>query len=131
VDRILDVFPSHQQEQVRAQLASALLGVVSQRLLQKSDSQGRVAAFEVLIASSAVRTMVREGKTHQLLGAMEIGAREGMQTLDRAVETLLKAGAVTREEALRYLRSPGLLNAASPGLPAGTVPPTAPPLPQA
>jgi len=135
VDRIIDVFPSHQQEQVRAQLASALLGVVSQRLLQKSNSQGRVAAFEVLIASSAVRTIVREGKTHQLLGAMEIGSREGMQTLDRAVETLLQGGEITREEAVRYLRSPGLLKTPSPDLPAAASPPPAPPraelLPQA
>jgi pilus retraction protein PilT len=127
IDRIIDVFPSHQQEQVRGQIASALLGVVSQRLLRKSDGQGRVAAFEVLLASNAVRTMVREGKTHQLLGAMEIAVREGMQTLDRAVEHLLHEGVITREEAVRYLRSPALLNKAVPSLPE-SMPVAAPPL---
>lgn len=109
VDRIIDVFPAHQQEQVRSQLASALLGIVSQRLLRKADGQGRVACFEVLVANSAVRTIVREAKTHQLLGMMEIGVKEGMQTMDRGVEELLREGLVTRDEALKYLRRPEAL----------------------
>jgi twitching motility protein PilT len=112
VDRMIDVFPAHQQEQVRSQLASALLGIVSQRLLQKVDRRERVACFEVLVANSAIRTIVREGKTHQLLGMMEIGIKEGMQTLDRSVEQLLAEELVTREEALKYLRRPEALAAA-------------------
>jgi twitching motility protein PilT len=106
IDRVIDVFPPHQQEQIRAQLASALLGVVSQRLLQRKDGSGRVAAFEVLLANSAVRSMIREGKTHQLLGSMEISFREGMQTLDRSVESLYQSGQVSKEEACRYVRNP-------------------------
>ncbi len=106
VDRIVDVFPPYQQEQVRSQLAAGLLGVVSQRLLRRSDGLGRVAAFEILLATHAVRAMVREGKTHLLVNAMETGFRDGMQTLDRSVEALCRAGRVTRDEALRYVRSP-------------------------
>jgi twitching motility protein PilT len=112
VDRIIDVFPAHQQEQVRSQLASALLGIVSQRLLRKEEARARVACFEVLVANSAIRTIIREGKTHQLLGMMEIGVKEGMQTMDRSVEQLFSEGLVSREEALKYLRRPETLAAA-------------------
>jgi len=112
VDRVIDVFPAHQQEQVRTQFASALLGVVSQRLLQRADGCGRVAAFEVLLANNAVRTMIRERKTHQVLGAMEIGVKDGMQTLDRSVLELMSEGLVSREEALKYLRAPSSLGPA-------------------
>ena len=112
VDRIIDVFPAHQQEQVRSQFASALLGVVSQRLLQRADGAGRVAAFEVLLANNAVRTMIRERKTHQMLGSMEIGVKEGMQTLDRSVAELVNEGLVSREEALKYVRAPSSLGPA-------------------
>lgn len=115
IDRIIDVFPPHQQEQIRAQIASALLGVVSQRLLQRRDGSGRVAAFEVLLANSAVRAMIREGKTHQLLGSMEISFREGMQTLDRSVEALYQNGHITKEEACRYVRNPAQLGSLSSG----------------
>jgi twitching motility protein PilT len=113
VDRIIDVFPAHQQEQVRSQFASALLGVVSQRLLRKSDGVGRVAAFEVLISNNAVRTIVREGKTHQLLGTMETGVKEGMQTLDRSIQDLFRSGLVSREEALKYVRNPASIEGAA------------------
>jgi len=105
IDRIIDVFPAHQQEQVRTQLAASLLAVVSQRLLVGKQGPGRVAAFEILMATSAVRTLIREGKTHQLLSAMEIGGREGMVTLDHSLLELVVAGRVAREEALRYMRT--------------------------
>jgi twitching motility protein PilT len=105
VDRIIDVFPAHQQEQIRTQLASALLAVISQRLLPARLGGGRVAAFEILMATAAVRTLVREGKTHQLLSAMEIGSRDGMVTMDHSLQNLLGAGKITREEALRYVRT--------------------------
>ncbi len=115
IDRIIDVFPPHQQEQIRAQIASALLGVVSQRLLQRRDGSGRVAAFEVLLGNSAVRSMIREAKTHQLLGSIEISFREGMQTLDRSVESLYQSGQVSKEEACRYVRNPAQFAARLPG----------------
>ena len=105
VDRIIDVFPAHQQEQIRTQLASSLLAVVSQRLLAAKQGGGRVAAFEILMATAAVRALIREGKTHQLLSAMEIGSRDGMVTMDHSLQALLLAGKVTREEALRYIRT--------------------------
>jgi pilus retraction protein PilT len=105
VDRIIDVFPAHQQEQVRTQLAASLLAVVSQRLLSPKQGGGRVAAFETLIATAAVRAVIREGKTHQLLSIMEIGSKDGMVTMDHSIEELMRAGKVTREEALRYVRN--------------------------
>ena len=105
VDRIIDVFPAHQQEQVRTQLAASLLAVVSQRLLAPKQGGGRVAAFEILIATAAVRAVIREGKTHQLLSIMEIGSRDGMLTMDHSIEELMRTGKVTREEALRYVRT--------------------------
>jgi twitching motility protein PilT len=106
VDRIVDVFPPHQQSQVRVQLAASLLAVVSQRLLVRADGSGRVGAFEILIGTPAVRAMVREGKTHQLLSTMETNLREGMQTMDRAVLDLARNAVITVEEAARYMRNP-------------------------
>jgi twitching motility protein PilT len=115
VDRIIDVFPAHQQEQVRAQLAASLLAVVSQRLLVRREGAGRVAAFEVLAATAAVRALIRENKTHQLVSAMEIGSRDGMMTMDHSIKELLLAGKIEREEALRYLRSTSSLPPPAPG----------------
>ncbi|MFT6395905.1 MAG: twitching motility protein PilT, partial [Bradymonadia bacterium] len=84
IDRVIDVFPPFQQPQVRSQLAAALLGVVSQRLLPRADGRGRVAAFEVMVANTAIRTLVREGKMHQAAGVMETNLADGMITLDRS-----------------------------------------------
>jgi len=103
--RIIDVFPSYQQNQVRAQLASALLAVVSQRLIPAKEEGSRAAAFEILLASSAVRTLIRESKTHQMVAAIEMGLREGMQTLDRSLESLVREGRITMEEASRHMRN--------------------------
>ena len=115
VDRIVDVFPPHQQSQIRVQLGAALLAVVSQRLLVRADGHGRVAAFEVLIGTPAVRAMVREGKTHQLLSTMETNVREGMQTMDRAVMELARSGAISIDEAARYMRNPAALKSLGDG----------------
>jgi twitching motility protein PilT len=115
IDRMIDVFPAHQQEQVRTQLAASLLAVVSQRLLLGKQGPSRVAAFEILMATPAVRTLIREAKTHQLLSAMEIGGRDGMVTLDHSIEELVLAGKVTREEALRYMRTTSSLPVEKPG----------------
>jgi twitching motility protein PilT len=94
IDRVIDVFPPHQQQQVRVQLAESLAGVVTQQLLPTVDGKGRVAAVEVLVAIPAIRNMIREGKVHQIRSAMQAGGRHGMQTMDRALAALVKTGKV-------------------------------------
>ena len=100
IDRIIDVFPPHQQQQVRTQLASALQGIVTQQLLPTSDGRGRAVAAEVLVATPAVRNLIREGKTHQIYSAMQAGGKFGMQTMDMSLAGLVKKGAITMEIAL-------------------------------
>jgi twitching motility protein PilT len=109
VDRIVDVFPPHQQQQVRVQLANILEGVLSQTLVPTVDGDGRVAAVEVMMATSAIRNMVREGKSHQLPGVIETGQRDGMQTLDQALMALLRRGLITREAVLARANNPDYL----------------------
>ena len=101
ISRIVDVFPPHQQEQVRAQLAEALLGVVAQTLVPALDGSGRVAALEVMVATPAIRNLIRENKTHQMLSAIQTGAREGMQSLDQALKALVKQRRIHPDEALK------------------------------
>ncbi|OIQ07681.1 type IV pilus twitching motility protein PilT [Neomoorella thermoacetica] len=100
VERIIDAFPPHQQQQIRIQMAGVLEGVISQQLLPRRDDSGRVAAVEVLVATPAVRALIREGKTHQLPSAIQTGAREGMLPMDKALAQLYLAGIVEREAAL-------------------------------
>jgi twitching motility protein PilT len=100
IDRIIDVFPPEQQQQVRVQLASTLQGVVSQQLVPTADGQGRVVAAEVLIATPAVRALIRASRTEQILGAIQTGGGSGMQTMDASLAKLVKAGRITREAAL-------------------------------
>ena len=109
VDRIVDVFPAHQQDQARAQLAASLLGVISQRLLPRRDERGRVAAFEVMLANPAMRTLIRENKMHQALSLMQAGRQVGMNTLDDALVDLVERGLIRERDALRYLRNPNAL----------------------
>jgi twitching motility protein PilT len=99
IDRIIDVFPPHQQQQVRVQLATTLQGVVTQQLLQTADGRSRCVAVEVLIATPAVRNLIREGKTHQIYSIMQAGGRFGMQTMDQSLANLVKAGQVTQQVA--------------------------------
>ncbi len=94
VERIIDVFPPHQQQQVRVQLASALQGVIAQQLLPTVDGRSRVPAVEVMIATPAVRNLIREGKVHQIHNAMQAGGRHGMQTMDHSLMQLVRAGKV-------------------------------------
>jgi twitching motility protein PilT len=101
VDRMIDVFPPHQQPQIRAQLSNILMAICSQRLIP-SIGGGRVAAAEVLIATPAVRNIVREGKTHQLEAVIQTGAEFGMQSMDRTLVNLIHAGTVTYDEARNY-----------------------------
>lgn len=100
VDRIVDAFPADQQSQIVAQLANSLQAVISQRLLPKADGSGRVLASEVLIANHAVRACLRDRRYEQFLGLMEIGAREGMFTIDDHVKELLTRGLISKEEAM-------------------------------
>jgi twitching motility protein PilT len=99
VDRIIDVFPIHQQQQVRMQLSVNLVGVVSQTLVKRIDGRGRAAAFEVLVATGAVRNLVRERKLYQIQSIIQTGARAKMQTLDQSLTSLVDRGLVSIEEA--------------------------------
>ena len=109
VDRIVDVFPPHQQPQIRQQLAASLLAVVSQRLLPRADDSGRVAAFELLLANQAIRALIREGKTHQMQNVLATSSNIGMTTLDKSLARLFQRGIVAFEEAARFISDPALL----------------------
>jgi twitching motility protein PilT len=100
IDRVIDVFPPYQQQQVRVQLAGALQGVVSQTLCKTADGRGRAVATEVLVATPAIRNLIREGKTHQIYSALQAGARHGMHTMDQHLAELVKGGRITYETAL-------------------------------
>jgi twitching motility protein PilT len=92
VDRIVDVFPPHQQQQIRVQLSGSLMGVVAQQLMRKRDGVGRSVACEVMVVTPAVRNLIREGKTHQLYSVMQSGGQFGMQTMDAALAELVRRG---------------------------------------
>ena len=109
VDRVVDVFPPHQQPQIRQQLAASLLAVVSQRLLPRADESGRVAAFELLLASQPIRALIREGKTHQMQNVLATSSNIGMTTLDKSLARLFQRGIVAYEEAARFISDPALL----------------------
>lgn len=94
VDRIIDAFPAHQQQQIRVQLAESLRGVVAQRLLPKKGQNGRVVACEILVGNSAVKNLIREGKLHQIPTIMETGSQFGMQTFDQALKKLADTGLI-------------------------------------
>ena len=100
IDRIIDVFPPHQQNQVRMQLSLSLQGVISQQLLPRADGLGQILATEVLRMNSAVRNIIRKGSTQDIYSIMEIGAKYGMQTMDNALRDLVKEGLVSKEAAL-------------------------------
>jgi len=110
IDRIVDVFPPHQQQQVRVQLATTLQGVVTQQLLQTVDGQGRVVACEILVATPAIRNLIREGKVHQIYSIMQAGGRFGMQTMDQALANLVKSGRITQQLAYERCHDPEELN---------------------
>ncbi len=101
ISRVVDVFPPHQQEQIRIQLADALLGVVAQTLVPTIDGTWRVAAMEIMVATPAIRNLIRENKVHQIPSAIQTGSREGMQSLDQSLKALLKTQKISKEEALK------------------------------
>ncbi len=100
IDRIIDVFPPHQQQQVRQQLAGTLQGVVCQTLARTADGKGRSVATEILTVTPAVRNLIREGKTHQIYSVMQAGGQYGMQTLDQSLAELVRLGRITYETGL-------------------------------
>jgi twitching motility protein PilT len=97
IDRIIDVFPASQQQQVRVQLSVALQGIVTQQLLPTADGAGRIAACEVLLATPSIRNLIREGKTHQIYSSLQTGGNIGMQTMDAALATLVRAGKISQK----------------------------------
>jgi len=107
VDRIVDVFPTFQQQQIRMQLSVNLVGVLSQTLVKRSDNRGRIAAFETLVATSAVRNLVRENKTYQIGSMIQTGARQKMHTLDQSLARLVEQGLVRHDEARSRAKDPG------------------------
>ena len=106
VDRIIDVFPSHQQPQIRTQLSSILVAVISQTLLPRTDGKGRVAGFEIMIATPAIRNLIREGKTYQIVSEIQTGARYGMKLLDDHLRELYEQGLISYDAILRAAYEP-------------------------
>ncbi|MBI4063967.1 MAG: type IV pilus twitching motility protein PilT [Elusimicrobia bacterium] len=111
VDRIIDVFPAHQQQQIRVQLSTVLAAVISQTLLATRDGQGRVAAREFMLTIPAIANLIREGKTHMIYQAIDTSAKMGMFPLDRSLSELVKKGLVTAQEALSHAKNPQALSA--------------------
>lgn len=118
LDRLIDVFPGDQQPQVIAQLANCLQAVISQRLLPRADGSGRVLASEVMIMNHAVRACIRQRKVEQIPSLMQIGARDGMHTLDESLADLLFTGQITTEEAYHHASRPDALTERRPSGPA-------------
>lgn len=102
IDRVIDVFPPHQQQQIKVQLAAVLQGIISQQLLPKAFDEGRVAALEIMIATPAIQNLIREGKSHQIESSVQTGGKFGMKTMDMALSELVKKGLISTEIALTY-----------------------------
>ncbi|MDR0671037.1 MAG: PilT/PilU family type 4a pilus ATPase [Oscillospiraceae bacterium] len=110
IDRVIDVFPPGQQQQVRIQLSTVLQAIISQQLLSTPNRGGRTAVFEVMIVNSAIRSLIRESKTHQIDTLIHAGAAEGMQSMDYSLAEAVKAGAVAREDAFTFCVNPDVLS---------------------
>lgn len=102
IDRVIDVFPPHQQQQIRVQLAAVLVGVVSQQLIPTLDGKGRVVALEIMVVTHAISNLIREGKTHQIQSNLQMGKSLGMVTMDTSLLTLYRGGKISRESLLSY-----------------------------
>ncbi|MFZ5826926.1 MAG: type IV pilus twitching motility protein PilT [Bacillota bacterium] len=105
VDRIVDVFPAEQQQQVRVQLAGAIQGIVAQRLFRRIDKPGRIAALEILLATPAVRNLIREGKTHQIPSVIQTGGKLGMRLMEASVRELYERGIISQEDFVNMVQS--------------------------
>jgi twitching motility protein PilT len=106
IDRIIDAFPPHQQEQIRLQLSLVLEAVLSQILLRRASGRGRVAAVEIMLGTDAIRNLIRDGKTEQIATYMQTGSQYGMQTMDQSFQNLLKTRVVAPEEVLAFYSKP-------------------------
>lgn len=102
IDRIIDVFPPHQQQQIRTQLSSVLQGIISQQLIEKIDGSGRVAALEIMTITPGIQNLIREGKSHQIESSIQTGSKYGMRTMDMALADLYKSMIISKESALDY-----------------------------
>ena len=102
VDRVIDVFPPHQQQQIRIQLSNVLEAVISQQLIPTADGKGRVAAFEVMHANHAVRNLIREGKSHQLMSVIQTNRKMGMITMDEALTQAYYSGKISKDSAIEF-----------------------------
>ncbi len=109
IDRIIDVFPPHQQPQIRAQLAMVLQGVLTQVLLPTADGNGRIAAFEIMLGNYAISNLIRVARTHEIPGILEVSSQQGMHTMDQGLEQLVKEGLITINEALMNAHRPDQL----------------------
>jgi twitching motility protein PilT len=109
IDRMIDVFPPHQQQQIRIQLSSILESVISQQLIPKADGKGRIAAYEVMHATPAIRNLIREGKTHQITSIIQTGRKQGMQIMDDAIFELYLNRTITAKKAINFAQDPLLL----------------------
>ena len=118
VDRVIDVFPPNQQSQIRAQFAESIEAVITQTLLKKKGG-GRTAALEIMMGTTAIRNLIREGKIHQIPGTMQVSQKDGMQTMDMALQNLVARGVVTKEEAQAKSMNPNLFGQSSLGGVAG------------
>jgi len=101
IERIIDAFPPHQQNQIRMQLAGSLIGVIAQTLIAELDEKGRVPALEIMVANPAIKNLIREGKTHQISSTIQISKKDGMQSLDQSLKDLLMEGIISQEDAIR------------------------------
>jgi twitching motility protein PilT len=106
VDRVIDVFPAHQQQQIRVQLATSLQGVVTQQLVPLTGGQGRTVAAEIMVATPAIRNLIREGKVHQIYSALQAGARFGMRSMDQSLAELVRTGRVAFDVAVERAANP-------------------------
>lgn len=102
IDRIIDVFPPHQQQQVRVQLAGVLEGIISQQLIQTSGKNARVPALEIMVVTPAIRNLIREGKTHQIQSSIQTGANLGMESMDKSLVNLYHKGLISLESVMKY-----------------------------
>lgn len=102
IDRIIDVFPPFQQQQIKIQLAAVIRGIVSQQLVPTEDGNGRIAALEIMISTPAIQNLIREGKTHQLQSLIQTGNKYGMKTMDMSLAELYRTGIISHEVVMTY-----------------------------
>jgi twitching motility protein PilT len=109
IDRVIDVFPPHQQQQIRVQLANSIQGVIAQQLIPRIDKPGRVVAFEIMVATPAIRNLIREGKSYQIISQIQTGMKYGMVSLDMSLRNLVQKRIIAREEAINRAADPDTL----------------------